>query len=520
MKNFNKISKLTLAVALLAVSIWSCDKDFNVAPKLDMEPYAFTSIDATGGTWKPFLLSSGAEIAVPAPAAAAGSAEFAAEVAATKAARAAATAEQQEAVKYWGGNAVARWTQIASDIMAKYNLPPAPNADGSYPFPSAANPSVYPQFPFANPPYASRAYAYFGAAQFDALVAAWHWKSQYQRPSAFKADASIETLLPKNDLSGYPSEDAVIAAVARTILGAMFPNEKTNLAALAEEHKNSRIWAGMNVASDLAAGDSLGRKIAQKFLSSRASSDGMGKAIANQAIWDSLENAAQSRQGFHWESLETPQRPPMLPGFGNVKMWNVPGGAVSVRPGPPPAVGSDEYNRAADELKGYLKNVTTENRRIANYWADGVGTYTPPGHWAITAAKLMHQNKLNPLRSARVMAYVGTSLMDAGISCWDTKYYYHYPRPAEAIPDFKTIIGVPNFPAYTSGHSTFSGAAAAVLAHFFPASANDLNAQAKEASESRIVSGIHWRFDSEVGLQVGKTIGTLAVDKAKVDGGE
>jgi membrane-associated phospholipid phosphatase len=112
------------------------------------------------------------------------------------------------------------------------------------------------------------------------------------------------------------------------------------------------------------------------------------------------------------------------------------------------------------------------------------------------------------------------AVMDAGISCWDTKYYYHYPRPSQAIPGFKSLLGLPNFPSYTSGHSTFSGAAAAVLSHIFPDYAVDLAAQAKEASESRIYGGIHYRFDCEVGLHVGKTIGEYSVAIAQVDGAE
>jgi len=60
--------------------------------------------------------------------------------------------------------------------MAKYNLPPYQNADGTYPIPSSANPFSYPFFPFSNPPYAARAYAYVSAAQYDALVACWYYK--------------------------------------------------------------------------------------------------------------------------------------------------------------------------------------------------------------------------------------------------------------------------------------------------------------------------------------------------------
>lgn len=516
MKNIVKYALSSMALAALAFG--ACQKDLNVEPSLDLnQPYALTSLDANGGTWKPLLLATGADITVAVPTDPT-SAAYQTELAAVKGSLSRVSDEQKSQINHWNGNAVARWMQIASDIMAKYNLPPAPNADETYPIPTANNPAAYPYFPFANPPYASRSYAYLGAAMYDAMISAWHWKYQYNRPAPYKTDTGIAPLLPASDLPSYPSEDAVVAAVARTILTAMFPNEKGYLTALAEEHKNTRLWAGANVASDLTAGDALGTAVANKFLD-RAKTDGMSKAVGTQTLWDSLAGDAQDRYGYHWNSLETPARPPMLPLFGRLKVWNIPS-VEAVRPAEPPAVGSDVFNRDAEELKSLLKKPTNANRALANFWADGPGTYTPPGHWAIFSAQLVYKYKLNPLRSARVMAYVGTALEDAGISCWDTKYYYHYPRPAEAIPNFKTMIGVPNFPAYTSGHSTFSSAGATVLAHFFPQESADLETKAKDASESRIVSGIHYRFDCEVGLAAGKTIGQYAIDKAKLDGGE
>jgi len=111
-------------------------------------------------------------------------------------------------------------------------------------------------------------------------------------------------------------------------------------------------------------------------------------------------------------------------------------------------------------------------------------------------------------------------MMDAGISCWDTKYYYMYPRPPQADPEIKTLFGLPNFPSYTSGHSTFSAAAATVLSYMFPENEVLYNQYMHEASESRIYSRIHFRFDCEAGLTAGTTIGNLAVDAAKADGSE
>ena len=41
-----------------------------------------------------------------------------------------------------------------------------------------------------------------------------------------------------------------------------------------------------------------------------------------------------------------------------------------------------------------IKNDTREHYRIVNFWADGVGTYTPPGHWNAIAADRFYFTKL------------------------------------------------------------------------------------------------------------------------------
>jgi hypothetical protein len=198
-------------------------------------------------------------------------------------------------------------------------------------------------------------------------------------------------------------------------------------------------------------------------------------------------------------------------------MWCVPT-VEEVRPDPPPAVGSEAFKAQAEELKNYLDEATEEHRRIANFWQDGLGTYTPPGHWNRIAKDFVIKYKLNPLRSARMFAYMNMAIMDGGISCWDAKYYYHYPRPIQTISGLKTIAGTPNFPSYTSGHSVFSAAGAEVLAYIFPEEAQLCRYWALEAAESRIYGGIHYRFDAEVGTSQGIKIAQYAIDVAKADG--
>jgi len=511
-----KIFSISLAVFTALFIFQACEKD--LPTQLDFEPYEFTSIDETGGTWKPILLSDADQIAIPAPEDITSPA-YLAELAVTKNAAAQITSQQEAAVRYWSSNALIRWNEIARELAAKYNLAPAPNPDGTYSGPSAANPGQYPLFPFAHPPYTCRALAYWSGAQFDALIAAWHYKYQYNRPAPYQTDASITPHLPANGLPSYPSEGAAIAAVSQVILSAMFPLDKDFIAEKAAEHKNSLIWAGMNVQSDLVAGDSLGRAVAAVFMA-RAKTDGMSAAQAPKAVSDSLRDAAQARLGWHWENLETPARPVgITPLYGRVKMWCVPNVEL-VRPVPPPAPGSPEFQKDADELVELSNNLTVEQRKIANFWADGLGTYTPPGHWNRFAADIMVKYRDNPLRAARTFAYMNMAIMDAGISCWDAKYYYHYPRPSQVIPGFKTILGIPNFPSYTSGHSTFSAAAASVVGHIYPAEKARADAWAAEAAISRVYAGIHYRFDAEVGNTQGRAVANYAIDIAKVDGGE
>jgi len=110
--------------------------------------------------------------------------------------------------------------------------------------------------------------------------------------------------------------------------------------------------------------------------------------------------------------------------------------------------------------------------------------------------------------------------MDAAIACWDAKYVYFNPRPSQVDPRIKTLTGLPNFPSYISGHSTFSAAAAAILGHIIKSRAAAYDDMAKEASLSRLYGAIHYRSDIETGMTVGAKVGDYAVQRAKTDGAE
>ena len=513
MRNLFTNKLLILSLALVFVQ---CNK----TPELEVRaPYAELTLDPDGGQWKTYLEYQPELLQVPAPAGPT-SVDYFEELQSLKSVLATVTEEQRQAALYWGGNGVLRWHEIAREIAADYNVPPNNKEDGTYPAPDPMNPTVYPRFPFANPPYAARAFALLAVAQYDALVAVWEAKYEHNRLSPSSYDKNIVSLLPFNSLPSYPSEDAAVAVASRELMKFLFPGEVQYLEGRASEHIDSRLWAGANVQSDLDAGAAIGLAVAQKVIA-YAKTDNMSKAN-NQSLYPTLIADANSR-GFQatWTSRDNPARPPMLPFYGGVKTWNF-GEAekVAIRPPAPPLPGTPGFQADLQEVLDLSKNRSREQLRIASFWADGPGTYTPPGHWNRRAADLIHRYELNEIRSARTMALVSTALQDAGISCWDTKYYYLTQRPSEVDPAVKTCTGIPNFPGYTSGHSTFSGAAAEVLAYLFPNDAEALQQFAKEASDSRIFGCIHFRVDCEQGLEAGKRVGQYAILRAKNDGAE
>ena len=511
------MKKVTFYTFLLSAGtfLFACNKTIDQRAVENFEP---TSIEANGGSWKTVLLTDGSEATVPAPTAI-NSTAYQSEINQIIQLQSNLSQADKKLIEQWSSSGIIKWNEMARKLVARYNIPPEANPDGTYPAPNAANPSAYPKFPFANPPYAARAYGHLSVAIYDALVSCWKYKFQYNRMSPSVNNNNVKSLEAiQASLPSYPSEDAVVAQVSLRLLKVFFPLDSVELQKMANDHKRAKILSGVATPSDVEAGEMIANYVAEKTLA-RYRADGMGQAAGNPTLWAQLESAAVGRGlTAAWKSMETPTRPAMLPLFGNVKLWNISSSQRdSLRPPPPPPIGSAEFNTALQELRRYTTNPTAESWRIAMYWSDGAGTYTPPGHWNELACDLIARNKLNELRAARTLSLMNMAMQDAAICCWDTKSYYFYPRPSQMDASIKTI-GLPNFPSYTSGHSTFSGAAATVLSYIFPADKGRLEAMAREASESRIYGGIHYRFDCEVGLRCGNIIGDFSVNRGKQDG--
>lgn len=505
----------TLLAAVLLIS--SCKKDF-VERNNQFRALAPTNIDSTAGAWAPVLTASTTfTLAVPE---AKSAPNYLADLNEIKSYQQNLTTGQREIIEYWSAGSVLRWNEILRELVAKHNLPPYQKDDGTYPAPSAANPLAYPLFPFSNPPYAARAYAYVSAAQYDALVQTWKFKynTTYRREAPYKNDAAIRALIPKSALPSYPSEDAAVAGATAQMMTLLFPGDLEYIQQKVAEEKLYRIMAGANTRSDWDAGESLGKQVAAVFLA-RARGDKAGAAIGTPADWTALETTAKANGTTPWVSLELPARPPMLPLYPKVTPLLFPAATVvALRPAAPYKEGTPAYEKDLQEVLTMSNNKSREHERIVSFWADGVGTPTPSGHWNTIAAEEFVKHDWSEIRWARNFSLLNMAQMDAAIVCWDTKYFYFNPRPTQMIAGIKTLTGIPNFPSYISGHSTFSGSAATVLGYLVPERAADFMKMANEAGMSRLYGGIHYRADCEVGLATGVKVGEYAVARGKSDG--
>lgn len=511
-----------------------CDKELGMNPE-NLRVSEPSDVDADAGNWRLIVLTSTTQIPVAAPAAV-DDPTYQAELSAIKDAQANLTDDQRSAIDYWSAGGVLRWNQIMRELVARYNLAPAPNANNTYPGPDSENPFSDPVFPFANPPYAARAYSYVSVGQYDALKVAWYYKYLYNRKAPYNVDSGIKALVPATDLPSYPSEDAVESGVTAELLKALFPAAVEEITEKAAQQRNAALWSGKASSSDIAAGLALGKAVAAAMLA-RAAGDGMKTSVGNPAQWKTLADSAYAhwaRSGVTqanvvpWVSLDVPARPPMLPFFGTktatglgVAGWIMnTQDFVQIRPGPPATSTSDEMIRNVAEVQYFSDHLTRERLAIVHKWADGLGTYTPPGHWNDIAEEYISDAHFSEVRTARAFALLNMAIHNAGVACWEAKYYYYNPRPTQLQSTIKTGTGIPNFPSYPSGHSTFSASAAEVLAYLFPTEADHFRSLAQEAALSRLYGAIHTREDCDVGVTHGKAVGDYMVNYAiNLDGG-
>ncbi|MGZ8455155.1 MAG: phosphatase PAP2 family protein [Gemmatirosa sp.] len=328
-----------------------------------------------------------------------------------------------------------------------------------------------------SPIVATRMFALVGVAQYGAIVAADFGGGQAQ----------------------YEVRRGAAAGAAARVLSALFPDAPSRAAIAALLAAEAAAGPG-NVHPQFRRGLEAGYAMGD-LMNARAAADGFAiqwdgvLPTPGPGVWTGLPGVAPS--GFQFPTLQ--------PYFLTTQS--------QFRPLPPPTYGSPEF------LTGVAAVVQAATSRdaaaVANaiFWSQANGTETTAGFWLGRAAALATAAGLDEREAAHLLALTSAALADVGIACYEAKYYYDFLRPSQHDPSIPLItgIGLPNHPAYPSGHSCLSGAAVTILSVWFPSAASALNAQLAEAGQSRVIAGIHYPFDVAAGQTLGRSVALWAM---------
>jgi membrane-associated phospholipid phosphatase len=387
-------------------------------------------------------------------------------------------------IAYWDtGDPAYRWEQMAVNKIGQL-----PTAGGAV-------------SPVGRAPDSQRALAMFSIAIYDATVAAWDAKYAYNRPHPSDVDATLQPVLPNPLSPSYPSEHAVVAGAASSILSYLFADQVGTFSTAAQQAEQSRLMAGVAFPSDIQAGDALGPAVAARVIE-RVKNDG------SDAVWDGTMPDTPN----HW--TPDPGTQPVGPLAGTWKTWVLESGS-QFRPGPPPAPDSAQEVAELDQVRNFPRNWGSN---FAVYkWSPASITDWSEQLWP----KLFeYRFDANPPRAARAYALVAVAAYDSMVACWDAKYTYWAPRPYNLDPAVVTVLPHYPHPSYPSAHSCIASSSAEALAALFPRDAQLFRDQAQELADSRWQASIHFPTDSAVGLSLSRSVGDLVVNWSLTDGSQ
>lgn len=421
------------------------------------------------------------------------------------------------------------------------------------------------------PPMAARALAVLHTCMYDAWA--------MYRPDAVPTAAPVTLRRPSSEWTDA-AKTAAVSYAARVALADLFPEQGASFDALL-----SALGLDPAAAADDATTPAGAGSLAAQAVLELRHGDGSNQlgdlhpgAYSDYTGYTPVNTPDTIADPNRWQPLRVRDAQGILivqqyigPHWGLVTPFALTSGA-QFRPDPGPATyGTEQYQAQADQILAYSANLTDRQKIVTEYWADGPGTVQPPGHWAQFGQYVSQRDGHDLDADVPFFLILSNALLDAGIACWDAKRAWDSVRPVTAVhylyrgqqvsawagPYLGTrtiqgedwqgyqlpIVVTPAFPEFFSGHSTFSAAAAEVLARLtgsdgfgagtlVPAGssilepgavpAQDLalawetfSAAADEAGMSRRYGGIHFEQGDLTGRRVGRLVGNAVWDRAQ-----
>jgi hypothetical protein len=327
---------------------------------------------------------------------------------------------------------------------------------------------------------------------------------------------------------GASQRAAAIQAAYATLVN-LYPTQKADLDAA-----RTASLAGITNDGDFEDSQSIARGI------------GWGQTVADSILaWRSTDGASLVLPPYtggtdpgQWR----PTPPAFLPGagpqFATVTPWALTTPS-QFRPDGPQILGSDTYEADLNETRNLGSLASTLRSayatETAKFWNGNTTLF-----WNRIALTMADRRDTSLSENARLFALLNIAIADAGIACWDAKYFYSFWRPVTAIrldatapdPSWTPLLITPNFPEYPSAHATVSPAGAVVLQSFFGDSGtytldsdvlpgvlhtfDSFAAAADEAFLARIYGGIHFRSSCRDGHTLGVEVGVYVLQNVAV----
>ena len=324
------------------------------------------------------------------------------------------------------------------------------------------------------------------------------------------------------------SQHAAAIQAAYAILLNLYPAQSTTLT----NHRNASVaaLAATENANAIAAGVAWGQNVADAIWAWRLTD---GFAPMPPPFFGVQSIAGASNSLGLWRPTPPANASGATPQLATLTPW------VLTRPSqfrlpPPLALNSPEYLADLNEVRetGSLSGTTRsgEQTEIALFWA-----LNTPLAWNRVAAQLSAVRGLSLIENAHLFAVLNVTLADAITACWDSKYRYIFWRPVTAIragaapgdpdadwrPLLDSLTGTPPHPEYPSAHSTYSGAAAFILAAAFgentafsvtseirpgTRSYASFSEAIAEIADARVFGGIHLRSSCARGNSLGRAV--------------
>lgn len=131
-------------------------------------------------------------------------------------------------------------------------------------------------------------------------------------------------------------------------------------------------------------------------------------------------------------------------------------------------------------------------------------------YWKEVATTLAVKYHRTERETAHLLALINMVAFDGLVASHEAKFFYWLLRPTMADPGITLAIPL-NFPSYPSNHAVLSSGIARILGASFPAERDRLDALAQEAAICQIYGGIHYRFDADAGLVLGRRVAAWAL---------